>query len=85
MKATGMKQGKGLYWNTALVWIYIETFELYHKFMEMRQNVILIFIFMVFQSSQALFAFNHHNYVRWLTIYHDNLFEVQESEPRVND
>ena len=29
MKATGMKQGKGLHGNTVLVWICIEMFQLY--------------------------------------------------------
>ena len=50
---------------------------------EVLELATLNYMYIVFQTRNFFFAFNHINYARWLTRYHDNLLKLQETHPTV--
>lgn len=70
---------------TAKYWMgYIEMMHLYHEFARsFRTGDLDLYIYCLPRLASYFFTFNHHNYARWLVIYHDNLLKLKETHPEV--
>ena len=77
------KEGK--HGITARFWYgYVEMMQLYHDFIRsIRTGDLDLYIHCLPKLTSYFFIFNHHNYARWLVIYHDNLLKLKESHPQV--
>ena len=66
---------KGNHGKTAQYWMgYVDMLHLYHKFLRRIRTGDLDLHMHCLQQMTALFlTFNHQNYSRWLTLYHDKL------------
>ena len=42
-----------------------------------------LYIHSVYNISSLFFTFNHHNYARWLVVYHNNPMKLQNTHPQV--
>ena len=76
----------GTHGKTAKFWFgYVEMVQLYHQFIRsIRTGDLDLYIYCLPKLSNFFFAFNHHNYARWLVIYHDNLLKLKDTHPQVN-
>ena len=58
--------------------------KLYHQFIRsIRTDDFFLYVACMPKLSELFFTFNHQNYARWLTIYHDNLMKLGETHPSV--
>ena len=58
---------------------------LYHEFSKgIRTGDLDLYIHCLPKIANYLFAFNHHNYVRWLVLFHDNLLKLKITHPEVH-
>ena len=58
--------------------------KLYHEFIRsVRVGDFELYVYCLPKLANIFFAFNHINYARWLTRYHDNLLKLQETHPTV--
>ena len=79
----GTRSGK--HGKVAQCWMLnIEMIHLYHELIRsIRTGDLELYIYCLPKIVAVFFAFNHQNYARWLTIYHDNLLKIQETHPQV--
>ncbi len=77
----------GRYGSTAKYWmIYIRLMELYHLLSRAtRTGDYKLYIFVLPELMKVFFAFNHHNYARWLVVFHDRLLTMEESHPGITE
>lgn len=77
----------GQYGSTAKYWmIYIRLMELYHLLSRAtRTGDYKLYIFSLPELMKVFFAFNHHNYARWLVVFHDKLLTMEESHPGITE
>lgn len=70
---------------TAQYWmIYIQFIQLYHTFIRaVRTGDHHLYIFTLPSIIRIFFAFNHQNYSRWLTLFHENLMNMEETHPGI--
>ena len=62
---------------------YIEMLHLYHEFSASRFRLDL-YIFCLPKITNLIFAFNHHNYVRWLVLFYENLLKLKITHPEIH-
>ena len=79
------KTRKGEHGKTAQYWIqHVDMMKLYHQFIRsIRTGDFYLYVSCMPKLSELFFTFNHQNYARWLTIYHDNLMKLDETHPAV--
>ena len=72
---------------TAKFWmIYVQLVGVYHQLERaVRTGDHRLYIFLLPQIANMFFAFNHPNYARWLTKYHDNLLNMEASHPGITE
>ena len=72
---------------TAKFWmIYVQLVGVYHQLERaVRTGDHRLYIFLLPQIANMFFAFNHPNYARWLTKYHDNLLNMESSHPGITE
>lgn len=72
---------------TAKYWLlYVDFVRLYHKFSRsIRMADYKLYISLLPKIISVFFAFNHHNYARWLTRFHDNLLSMDETHPGIRE
>lgn len=80
-----MEEGK--YGATAQFWtIYINLIRLYRKFVRaVRSGDHLLYISTLPDLMSLFFAFNHPNYARWLSRFHDNFLRMEETHPGISE
>ena len=62
----------------------VEMVQLYHQFTRsIRMGDLDLYIHSLYNISSLFFIFNHHNYARWLVLYHNNLLKLQNIHPQV--
>ena len=71
---------------TVQYWMgYFEILHLYHEFSKgIRTGDLDFYIHCLPKITNYLFAFNHHNYVRWLVLFHGNLLKLKIIHPEVH-
>lgn len=81
------KPRNGTHGKTAKFWFgYVEKVQLYHQFIRsIRTGNLDLYIYCLPELSNFFFAFNHHNYARWLVIYYDNLLKLKDMHLQVNE
>lgn len=81
------KTTDGEHGATAKYWmIYIKLIDLYHHFVRsIRTEDYKLFIYLLPEITNLFFIFNHQNYARWLTRYHDNLMKMEETHPGISE
>ena len=58
--------------------------QLYHQFTRsIRMGNLDLYIHSLYSNSSLFFTFNHHNYARWLVVYHNNFLKLQKTHPQV--
>ena len=74
----------GRHGKTAQFWsAYVEMIKLYHQFIQStRMGDLHLYIHSLYSISSLFFTFNHHNYTRWLVVYHNNLLKLQNTHPQ---
>ena len=70
--------------KTAQFWTaYVEMIQLYHQFTRsIRMGDLDLYLHSLYNISSLFFTFNHHNYARWLVVYHNNLLKLQNTHPQ---
>ena len=53
------------------------------NFQEASEQEIWICRYIAYSEWQHYFTFNHQNYLRWLTVYHDKLLKLKNSHPNI--
>ena len=65
---------------------YINMLHLYHEFSRsIRSGDLDLYIYCLQEMTALFFMFNHQNYSRWLTVYHDKLFKLKNSHTEIYD
>ena len=79
------KARNGTHGRTAQFWFaYVEMVQLYHQFTQsIRMGDLDLYIHSLYNISSLFFTFNHHNYARWLVVYHNILLKLQNTHPQV--
>ena len=69
------KTRNGAHGKIAQFWFaYVEIVQLYHQSIRsIRMEDLDLYIHSLYNISSLFFTFNHHNYARWLVVYHNNL------------
>ena len=77
---------EGKYELTAQYWMgYIEMLHLYHEFSRSIQTGDLdLYIHCLPKITNCFFTFNHHNYARWLVLFHNNLLKLKTTHLEVH-
>ena len=71
----------GNHGKTAQYWMgSVDMLHLYHEFSRsIRTGDLDLYIYCLQQMTALFFTFNHQNYSRWLTVYHDKLLKLKNS------
>ena len=71
----------GNHGKTAQYWMgSVDMLHLYHEFSRsIRTEDLDLYIYCLQQMTALFFTFNHQNYSRWLTVYHDKLLKLKNS------
>ena len=77
----------GKHGPTAQFWIiYVYFMDLYHLMSRaFRTGDYQLYIHVIPEIISILFAFNHQNYARWLTRFHDNLLRMEDTHPGITE
>ena len=63
---------------------YVDMLHLYHEFSRsIRTGDLDLYTYCLQQMTALFFTFNHQNYSRWLTVYHDKLLKLKISHPDI--
>ena len=63
---------------------YVNMLHLYRKFSRsIRTGDLDLYTFYLQRMTALFFTFNHQNYSRWLTMYHDKLLKLKNSHPNI--
>ena len=70
---------------TSKFWFqYINMIHLYHEFSRsVRNGDLFLFLYCLPKIAIYFFAFNHQNYSRWITLYHNNLTSLKDTHPNL--
>ena len=75
----------GNHGKTAQYWMgYADMWHLYHEFSRsIRTGNLGLYLYCLQRMTVLFFTFNHQNYSRWLTVYHDKLLKLKNSHPDI--
>ena len=63
---------------------YVDMLHLYHEFSRsISTGDQDLYIYCLQRMAALFFTFNHQNYSRWLTVYHDKLLKLKNSHPDI--
>ena len=81
------KTRQGLHGKTTEFWInYIDMMHLYRNFSQsQRIGDFDLILACIPKLTSYFFAFNHHNYARWMVRYHHNLVKIPSTHPDAFD
>ena len=71
----------GKHGKTAKYWMgYVDMLHLYHEFSgSIRTGDLDLYIYCLQRMTVSFFTFNHQNYSRWFTVYHNKLLKLKNS------